>query len=334
MQRRKFLRQTASLASIPIVAASASVYGVPAAAQGGLMQPPSAGLLRLSLSRTGVPVELHGVLDKLTALWAQLEAGGPFAAQFASDPQAALQQADLHGQIDAQDPIVDVMRASMDPSLRAMARSMDYRAFLREMRERGLSAGTSRSALRRQFQRVFARDYQMYREAYEEPVAAKPELAELLNKGDRVNALLATMDSSRHGSALVNPFASDGGNQSPRVDSDSWVVTAVALVLVAVGIYVWVAIATFIYVRGGGVAPYQYGFMTPQSQRDLGRAAAVANLLGRKDLAIETTRRTIDAHLGAAVDAAVEMKLLPLAPDRRAEFDQRLRALAYDAAGV
>lgn len=333
MQRRNFLKRGATLASMPVLGLGAPVYGMPAAAAQGVSPLPADGLLRLTLSRAGIPVELHEVFDKLASLWADLEAGGRLAALFASDPQAALRQAGLDGQIDVTDPLLDVVRASMDPLLRSMAQSLDYKGFVRELRARGLVSRVSRSALKRRFEQVIARDYQTYKEAFNHLLSVKPELAELLNRGERFNAVLAAMDPAAQSSARTNPFAAAGEAQTAPIETQAYGVRVAIAALAVIAIVVAgvvAAIVTWVIIHMQYFPPV----MTPQAQRDLQRAAAVAELLGRRDLATETMRRGIDAHVSAALDAAIAMKVLAIIPARRAELYRRVREFAYEAAGV
>lgn len=353
MERRKFLRKSAALASIPIVSGS-FVYGTPAIAQSRELVPAADDLLRISLTEAGLPVELHDMLSKLGALWADIDAGGKLSQVFATNPSAALQQAGLSGQIDVNDPVISLMAISMDADMRAKARSLDYRGFMKELRDRGVISRTRASSeARRRIQQVINRDYESFKTEFDKMMAAAPHVREAIEKNDRINALLETMDTTNAGSVLAYPFGTGRAASPPGDQFEANLVipvVAIVVIVISVGVVFTVALAaaittgvvavTTVTVGGGGCGggrdpscPVLHGpGTTPihqraQLQRDTRRAAVVADMLGRGDLATEAARRDITTQVTAAADAAIELGLIKIPQGRRAEFNKRLRSL-------
>jgi hypothetical protein len=253
MKRRKFLQQGTSLAAIPVIAVPSSAYGAPAAAARGAQSLPNDGLLRLSLTRTGTPVEIHGVLERLAAFWAELDNGGTLAATFAADPEAALREAGLSAAIAPDDPIIAVVRASVDPGLRQKATSLDYRAFLAELRRRGLINRLEQGVVTRRLKDVIARDLEAFSRSFDAVLRAHPPLTAIVEKTERLNALLTSPLGPAD--SLVPPFGRSPDQSAPARNGSSVEVTphsAVAAATVAVYIaalaYVYVSVAATVTV--------------------------------------------------------------------------------------
>jgi hypothetical protein len=353
MERRSLLKGAASLGAIPIVSAGAFVYGTPAAAAGAAAASSEAEeLLRLPLSRIGLPSELQGTLTRLVSFWQGLAEGGDSAKAFAESPAKALAQAGLTGQLEVGDPLIDVMRLSLDPDLKAMATKLDVRGFLREMRARGLTTAGRSSAYRRQVQELLAEDHAAFKQAFQSVIAEMPHLAEIVERDERLNALTSTLRPgiASPGSDLPTPpTAGLPEMQAGFVLAAVVVVIAaavVAYVSVSVGVTVGVmagfaisvAVTTAVVASGGGGGACEPECHFPnriaKHERETRRAATVARILGRPDLAAQIIRADIDSQLAAITQSAIDLQLLKIPAGRRSKFDRQLRQLAYDAAGV
>lgn len=355
MKRRGFLKRGSGLVAIPVVAVSGNVYGTPAALARGAQSTPADGLLRLSLTSAGTPVEIQDLLVRLAAFWRELDAGGPAAATFATDPEAALRQFGLQGTIAADDPVMTLTRAVADPALRQAARTMDYLTFLRELSRRGVIRTLDYSPLIRRLRDVIAADHESFVRAFERLASGEPRLRDLIDRADRLNALLSSAESQRCATALTPPFGAAAASLPPdaptraQVAPQCSVAAAACLAYVAVGVYVYAGVAAHaavvlnlaliasiatqigVFVNQPRNAPMSG---EEQVQRDLRRAATAAELLGRRDLAVETVRRAVDAQLEGIVSAATDMGLLRISEAQRADFMRQLRRLGYEAAGV
>jgi hypothetical protein len=357
MKRRRFLQRSASLAAIPVVAASSTGFGTPAAASGGAQLRPEDGLLRLSLARSGAPVEIQGTLERLARLWSEIDAGGTQASRFAANPEIVLREAGLATAIPPDDPIIGVWRVSMDPTLRQMASSLDYSAFLAELRKRGLIESLEASAVVRQMRDAISADFGAFVRMFEGVLRAHPQARAVIEKTDRLNALLESAGPPACDGALASPFGRVSAGSTPpiapgggQVHPQCTVAAAACLVYVAVGVYVYAGVVANLAVSinlGFAISvairfaafitrtqPFAAAGPVSQSQRDLRRAAAVAQLLGRRDLVVETVRNAIDAQLAAVMAAAREHGMLRVPAANEAEFARQLRALAYEAVGV
>lgn len=344
MERRRLLKGAASLGAIPVVSTGAFVYGTPAAA--AIPAGTAAGaaeVLRLPLSRIGLPTEVQGTLARLGAFWMGLAEGGDRAEAFAASPSKALAEAGLAGQLEVSDPLVDVMRLSLDPSLKAIAKNLDFRGFLREMRARGLSTAGKSSAYRKQVQELLTQDQSAFRQAFQSVLTAMPHLEESIEKDERLNALAVTLQGGMQNQSMEPGTEPQSGFALAAVVV---VIAAavVAYVSVAVGVTVGVmagfaisvAVSAGVFVSGGGACEPEchYENRIPRHERETRRAAAVAKMLGRPDIATQVVRAHIDSQLAAITQSAIDLQLLKIPTGRRAKFDRQLRQLAYDAAGV
>jgi hypothetical protein len=301
-------------------------------------------LLRLPLAQAGIPAELHDRLAKLSAFWAELDAGGSIAETFAASPAVALQQAGLAGVIDPLDPVIDVIRLTVDPALRAKIQALNFKGYLKELQARGLMSRSSRSQFRREMGKILQRDFESFRVSFDSLMASAPHFSEYLERSDRVNALLASVGESNVGMRLGVPTETAATAAAVVVVAiAALVVTYVSVgvgvtVGITAGFSISIAVSMGVTVGGGPCRPP--GCPRPavgraiELQRESRRAALVAQLLGRHDLAAETIRAEIDSQVFAITQAAQELQILRIPPARRADFDSRLRALAYETVGL
>jgi hypothetical protein len=237
------------------------------------------------------------------------------------------------------------MRLSLDPELKAMAKNLDYRGFLREMRARGLATAGRNSAYRRQVQEFLRQDQAAFKQAFQSVLAAMPHLEEGIERDDRFNALVATLHSGAPNQTAPSSLLSTG--EPPEMQSGVALAAVVVVIAAAVVAYVSVAVGVTVGVVAGfsisvgvSVAVAASGGcrincpIPAAHERETRRAAAVAKMLGRPDLAAQVIRADIDSQLAAITQAAIDLQLLKVPADRRARFDRQLRQLAYDAAGV
>jgi hypothetical protein len=347
MSRRKFLRSGAVVAGGSLLG-SQTVYGTAAAQVPG---PAVADVaLSLPLDRTGLPVEANKTFSAVAGFFAKLDSDRAFAALFSRDPQAALSQASLSGTLDKDDIVVDVMRAALDPSMKAMIKTADYGKFIGEMKRRGYLNLKSRSALQEQFEGVLKRDYDKFKAGLNEVFSSRPQLAELLLREEKLNSVVRALESDSKEYMAATPFATskqttanaalsvDYVNAIPLV-AVSWVSVALMVVVIAMFAVIYVVeVSTEVNanVMQQRVASTQQltAVVGTETARDLKRAALVAQIMGRQDLAVETLRRAVDRHIDAAINAAVATKALELAPGKLDEFKQRVRSLAYSASGI
>jgi len=369
MERRKFLGKAALAIPVTVIP---SVYGTPAAARGALFSATlSDDLLQAPLNRMGLPEEMQGDIAALGRIVVRLSEDSQFAARFSSSPKMALTEMGLEGAVDETDPVIQVFRAITDPRLKAALATADYGAFMKELKRRGLLDMPSKADLRDRFRQMYLSDYRKFESSMSQVMAARPDLMELLKSSEKLHALVSSATATGATSSPVSPFGStraasivEPGETIPLV-LVSWV--AVAL-MVLLGAMAWVVSVVEVKTQVGTSPPpppppppsgaYDGARSLALSERsnmaaqafdarqkltaivgkqtatDLRRAATVAALLGRPDLAVEARRKVLDLHIEAAVDAAIQINAAQIQKDKVPEFKRRLREVVRAAAGV
>jgi len=107
-----------------------------------------ANLLRLSMARTDLPIEVWDDVLALHMLTKQVFDDPAVATTFARDPAAYLRSLRLdHVQLDMESVEVKLALAAGDPELRALIAASDFKGFVNALAERGLLGEAGRSKL-------------------------------------------------------------------------------------------------------------------------------------------------------------------------------------------
>lgn len=233
MDRRKFLGK-AALASIPVALTnqvSAQVKDLPASLTGGTMSTPKDGLLTLPINEA-FPSSLRPLTQSLTTLFIRLNSDPKLIETLAKDSDLALKKYGLNKFVNTSDPLVDVLKVSIDPELTKLVKNSDYHSFMEALREKRLLKNVSKSKLRQHYYKAFSQDQENFNKYLKQIFDANPRgVASSQVRSQRINRIIDLMQEGTDQTAFSVPtYARGGEGPSPEMG----VVGAVALAVVAV----------------------------------------------------------------------------------------------------
>lgn len=357
MDRRKFLGK-AALATIPVVLTnqvSAQAKDLPASLTGGMMSTPKDGLLTLPIN-DAFPSSLRSLTQSLTTLFIRLNSDPTLIEALAKDPGLVLKEYGLNKFVDARDPLVDVLKLSIDPELIKLVKKSDYNSFMEALREKGLLKDLSKSKLRQHYYKAFSQDQENFNKYLKQIFDTNPRgIASSHVRSQRINRIIDLMQDGTDQTAFSAPtYARDGEGESPEMG----VVGAFALAVVAVvaATYVVAVVNVAAAVNIGSIVSVVtrlaiWGWEEPARIDALGAvdqsdkvvaarinnlqiASMAANLGGRNDLALDVVKSTITEDLDAMVSAAEQAGLLTLPKVQREAIMFELHKLCLESVGI